>query len=141
MKKIVALVITALLSACASEPYAIIDGSKSNPADDQNVDVYITGIDGQRYFDDRKWDTLTPGHHDIQFTSSKADKNGNYRYTSVPLVLKPCVRYSVSAQHASALRYDNKEWKIVIEEKPIKSCESLIKETPQNADVEQTTAP
>lgn len=124
MKKLTILAPLALLSACASGPYAIIDGSRSDITDDNNYDVVITGIDGQMYFQGLKIRNVEPGPHYIQLASTKVDRQGNPTYNTFILDAKPCTRYLVSAQHESTLEFDTRDWVTkVIREEPVSGCE------------------
>lgn len=124
MKKLMFFAPLALLTACASGPYAIIDGSRSDITDANSHDVVITGIDGQMYFQGLKIRNVDPGPHYIQLASTKVDRQGNPTYNTFILDAKPCTRYLVAAKHGSTLEFDTRDWVTeVIREEPVAGCE------------------
>lgn len=125
MNKLMILAPLALLTACASSPYAIIDGSQSDITDANNHDVVVTGIDGQMYFENLKIRNVEPGPHYIQLASTKVDRQGVPTYNTFTFYAKPCTRYLVSAQHESTLPFDTRDWATkVIREEPVAGCKA-----------------
>jgi hypothetical protein len=119
-----------------TKPYAVIDGSMSPQTDNKIYDVTISGIDGQLFMDGSKTRNVKPGFRLIQLTTTKADRRGDFTYTSFPIVTKPCIRYYVAAKHASSLKYDNKSWEVVvIKEEEIPSCMNAQKENQATAEI------
>jgi len=140
MKKILTILAFALLSGCASKPWSEIDGSQSDNADVHNYDIIITAVDGKIDFAGRATKSLDPGFHLVRVVSTKADRKGGYTYANLPIQMKPCMRYFVTAQHDSN-KLNNKYWEVrILREEPIKSCLKLLKEKEQenNQEAEET---
>ena len=123
MKKLICLAPLFLLAACASGPYAIIDGSRSDITDANSHDVMITGIDGQMYFEGLEIRNVAPGPHYLQLASTRLSHRGAPTYETLVLDAKPCTRYLVAAKHDTTLEFDNRDWVAhVIRTEPIAGC-------------------
>ncbi len=123
MKIIVILAALLCLSACASRPYAIIDGSRSIASDPENVDVIFIGIDGKMYPNGFSYKTLEPGVHLLQVATSKAGWRNAHSYLPFMLNAEPCKRYILTAQHDNSLTRDDGSWSVnLLRVEPVESC-------------------
>ena len=92
------------LGAEASKNYSILDGDNGNNEDTESHDVYIVAIDGKQLFDKKRY-KLESGSHYVTLRSAKANKFSSKKTVtqrSYSLMLKPCVKYLLSAQHLSS---------------------------------------
>ncbi|MCO7227467.1 hypothetical protein [Pleionea sp. CnH1-48] len=129
MKIILLSLIVLLITACASGPYSIIDGSRSVASDSKNYDVYVTAVDGKTSLNVTKVKKVEPGFRVLELTSAKENPNGYLFSLPFSFEAKPCIRYVVTAQHRSNIQADARRWQVrVLREEPIAVCQ---KETNQ----------
>ena len=111
-----------LLAGCQSTPYAVIDGGRKVPTDNNNYEVRIKAIDGRQFFSNNIKKNIEPGPHLILLeTTKKHRRRSETREAWFPLEAKPCTRYRVSPQYENSL---SQSWEInLIETTKIPSCE------------------
>jgi len=122
----VPLMITVLGCACASTPYAMIDGTRSSRTDASEADVMVVGIDG-RLMRPRGLMNVEPGVHALYLATTRSDRRGAHTAQHFELKAEPCMRYVISAQHRNSI--DREDWDLVVKSvEPIPGC-PLPKET------------
>ena len=126
MKKVIIVLLSTVLMACASGPYSVLEFSESDRTDNRNYDVVMTGLDGKLKISNTS-KSVEPGEHFIQLATTKKGRNNFSNKRNIMLETKPCVRYYITAQHESGLSTNNKDWDVrVLRTEPIKHCESLV---------------
>lgn len=118
-----ALVLLASAAAFAAkkEAWSEIDVGKVTRSVADEYAVTIIAIDGSQNFRSRRVHELAPGFHLLHVASTKAGRRGEVTYQPFAIEMKPCTRYSLVAQHDSAL--GNRRWQVVVkDETAIVSC-------------------
>ncbi len=96
-----------------------VDGAmRGNP---DEYPVFLVSIDGSMDFRNEFTQTLAPGLHAFDVSTTKKDSSGLLTYQRVTINTKPCVRYELVANHAHPI--ENRSWQILIKsELPITRC-------------------
>jgi hypothetical protein len=120
MKPAVPLMITVLCCACASTPYATIDGTRSSRTDASEADVIVVGIDG-RFTRPKSLMNVDPGLHTLYLSTARRNRRGAHTAQHFALKAEPCMRYVISAQHRNSI--DRDDWDLVLKSvDPIPGC-------------------
>lgn len=120
MKSALPLMLTVLCCACASTPYAMIDGTRSSRTDASEADLVVVGIDG-RLTRPRGIMNVEPGVHSLYIATTRSDRRGAHTAQHFELKAEPCMRYVISAKHRNSI--DREDWDLVLKAiEPIPGC-------------------
>lgn len=111
-----------LLSGCASTgPYSELDGNGSSRAQPNEADVLIMGTDGKMDPAGSRTAMVDPGNHYFLIASTRTDRRGRAEMRTLPLKMKPCVRYMLAAHHPHSI--SPRDWEVMIKaEEAIPGC-------------------
>jgi hypothetical protein len=127
MKPPLPLILTMLCCACASKPYAMIDGTRSSRTDASEEDVMVVAVDS-RFVPGRATMRVEPGFHYFYIATTRSNRHGEYNAQPFALLAEPCMRYVLVAKHRNSLSGEN--WELVVRSvEPIPWC-TLTKEAP-----------
>jgi hypothetical protein len=119
-KSALPLMLTMLCCACASTPYAMIDGTRGSRTNATEEDVMVVGIDN-RLVRPRGFMHVEPGFHTLYLATTRSDRRGEHVAQHFVLMAEPCMRYVISARHRNSI--DREDWDLVFKSvEPIPGC-------------------
>jgi len=100
-----------VLGGCATLDWGEFDGERTRMAEPGVYDVIVVASDDMKYFDGRRRLRLKPGLHELRLVSSKPETRFTLGSVTLPLDVKPCIRYSFVAKHNQRTKVD--DWKLI----------------------------